>query len=254
MKISANTKKLMKNFMSINRTIVIDPTPEGQDFSYFKVLTADKTVMAVAKIPEIFKHQVILVDFHRFFNVMSSFDDPEVDFGEHAVIISEGSQSVRINYGLMKSAVVKDSYTDRNALPMNDVLVRAVLTEAQIGMITKISDQLGNRHIIFSDSDPSQHKSKLVLTTVSPEMGDNVSDVFSLELDNYDTKVHNFRMVLNRDLLRAVPGSYLFEISKNKVAMTLDDPDQYLVYYMVLTSGAGNKYTMNNDDNNNSEE
>ena len=82
MKLSNKTLAILKNFATINQSIVIKPGKKLQTISNVK------DSFAKAEIEEDFQGDVSIYDLNEFLGVVGLFEDPEFDFGNKSVTVS----------------------------------------------------------------------------------------------------------------------------------------------------------------------
>ena len=87
MHISRETLSILKNFRDLNSNILISPG------NVVKTLTGAKNVMAEATVSEQFPVEFGIWDLTSFLGTVSLFDDPDFDFHEKFVTISNGGKS-----------------------------------------------------------------------------------------------------------------------------------------------------------------
>ena len=92
MKLSKRTQAILKNFAGINQSIVIKPGKKLQTISNVK------DVFAKADIEETFEQQVAIYDVNEFLGVLSLFEDPDLEFTERSVKITQGKASQTYYY------------------------------------------------------------------------------------------------------------------------------------------------------------
>ena len=91
MKISKRTLGILKNFATINQSIVIS---EGNTI---ETISNVKDIYAKATVDETFDKEFAIYDLNEFLGTVSLFDlDCDFEFGEDAVIVKDGSGVVRV--------------------------------------------------------------------------------------------------------------------------------------------------------------
>lgn len=101
MKLSQDTITVLKNFATINKSIMIDP---GNALS--TTLEFHQSVMAYAEVSETFDTSFPIFDLHQFLNIFAMFEDPDLRMVEgRKAIISEGKSVV--NYTFAESHMIK---------------------------------------------------------------------------------------------------------------------------------------------------
>ena len=94
MKLSEQTVSILKNFSTINQNLVIK---EGSEIS---TMSAMKNIVSKAKVEETFPVEFAIYDLNEFLSAMSLFTNPDLDFDENFVLITEaGSNSKSLNIG-----------------------------------------------------------------------------------------------------------------------------------------------------------
>ena len=84
MQVSNETIEVLKNFAGINPNIVISP---GQKL---KTISEAKNIMAEADITEDFPQEFGIYDLNEFLSVLSLVDNPQLDFDENFVKVTNG--------------------------------------------------------------------------------------------------------------------------------------------------------------------
>ena len=114
MKLTESTIDLLKNFSSINQSIVFNP---GKKFS---TVSALKTVFATAEITEDFGQKFAIYDLPRFIQTLGLFNDPELDLQEKYVRIRDEGKT-RTDYYYTDSSMVVSPPEKGITLPDADV-------------------------------------------------------------------------------------------------------------------------------------
>ena len=92
MKLSKQTIEILKNFSSINMSVVLKPG------SKIRTVSPQKTILAQAIVSETFPKECAIYDLNMFINTAAMFEDPEFSFGETAVEIKNGPAFGRVPY------------------------------------------------------------------------------------------------------------------------------------------------------------
>lgn len=92
MKISQETIDALKNLATINESIVIREGNTQKSVALAKNILA--TITTIDKFPKSFG----IYDLSEFLNVLSSMEDPDIEFGEKSAKITSGSMSTRFVY------------------------------------------------------------------------------------------------------------------------------------------------------------
>lgn len=127
MKLSKRTQAILKNFASINQSIVIKPGKIIQTISNVK------DVFAKAEIEEEFPSEVAIYDVNEFLGVLSLFEDPELSFGDRSVTIAQGKASQTYYYA--DPSVI--SQPPEKGVTLPSVEVQGKLSREQIQTLIK---------------------------------------------------------------------------------------------------------------------
>tara|TARA_Y100001970_G_C14234681_1_gene861020 strand:- start:521 stop:1195 length:675 start_codon:yes stop_codon:yes gene_type:complete len=92
MKLSEYTVSVLKNFSSINPSVLFQP---GQ---VIKTVSPQKTVMASAAVEENFPVEGAVYDLPRFLGVLSLFEEPDLIFHDNLVEVREGRKAINYTF------------------------------------------------------------------------------------------------------------------------------------------------------------
>lgn len=212
MKLSKDTVNLLKNFAGINSNLLLKA---GNKVS---TISGAKNVMSDTVVAETFPADFGIYDLNEFLGAMSLFEDPDLDFSQKYVTISEGGNSIRY---FAADASVLTAPTKAITFPEADI--EFTLTSAMLHMIQKTASVLraGDLSIVGDGS------------TITAVVGDkkNASG------NSYNTVVgttdKSFKVNIKVENLKMLPGDYTVSISSKKISRfqaTTGD----LVYYVAV--------------------
>lgn len=92
MKLSKKTLAILKNFATINQSIVVKPGNKIETISNVK------DIFAGVEIDEVFEKGFAIYDLNEFLGVVSLFEDPDFDFDADYVTISQGKMKQKYYY------------------------------------------------------------------------------------------------------------------------------------------------------------
>ena len=127
MKLSKRTQAILKNFAGINQSIVIKP---GNNL---ETISNVKDIFAKAVIEETFDQTVSIYDVNEFLGVVSLFEDPELEFGDKSVTITQGK--MKQTYYYADPTVI--TQPPENGVTLPSVEVNAKLSREQLQSIIK---------------------------------------------------------------------------------------------------------------------
>ena len=127
MKLSQETVALLKNFSSINQSILI------RSGKQLRSMSAMKNILVEAEIVEEFSRDVAIYDLNQFLNCLSLVNNADVNLEEHAIVITDGTNSIEYRYS--DPSVINAPPEKELKLPSEDVCV--VLTEDHLDTVKK---------------------------------------------------------------------------------------------------------------------
>jgi hypothetical protein len=133
MQFDDRTLLILKNFNTINQSILIKPG------NFITTMSANKSMLATAKVTESFEKQFAIYDLSRFLGVFSLFDKPELVINEKFATIKSGSKRVNYTFADPETIPVPKS----SSIDLEDVVVEFEMTAAMLKDIKKASDILG---------------------------------------------------------------------------------------------------------------
>ena len=92
MKLTPDTLALLKNFSAINQSILIRAGKQLRSMSVMK------NILVEASITEEFTRDVAIYDLNQFLNCLSLIEGAEVNLEEHAIVITNGTDSIEYRY------------------------------------------------------------------------------------------------------------------------------------------------------------
>ena len=127
MQLSERTIEILKNFATINPSIVIQ---QGQ---VIRVTSPSKTILSHALVEEDFPNKFGIYDLPRFLGTLSLFTKPDLYFTDHYVAIKSGTQQSKFFYCEPELIMTPPD----NEIPVNNVIAEFTLTEHDLAAIMK---------------------------------------------------------------------------------------------------------------------
>jgi len=214
MKLSETTVNLLKNFSSINQSILFK---EGNKLRSISVM---KNILAEATIEESFPKDFGIYDLNQFLNGLSLHASPELDFKSNDfVMIREGK--MRSKYFFADPTVIVAPPEKAISLPTEDVCF--VLTSQQLEKLKKAAS-------IYQLPDISAVGEAGVIKLVARDKKNDTSNDFSIIVGETDQEfVFNFK----EDNLKIVPGSYDVVVSQ-KLLSKFTNQNIDVTYFIAL--------------------
>jgi len=199
MNIDAQTLVVLKNFSTINPSLVFKPG------NVIKTVSGNKTVMAKATVPTSFPKECGIYNLNRFISALSLFDKADLGFEKDWVSIGDGKRSSKYVYAALE--------TIKNSPPEKDIVLPSIeasftLTNDALSAVQKAAGifDLDEYHVVGAEG-------KLLLqanTSKNP-----TGDVFTVELGDTDK---TFKAIFLSTNISFIPGDYEVSISSKGIA------------------------------------
>jgi len=218
MKLSESTLSLLKNFSTINQSILFKKGTKLRTISVMKNILAEATVSE--ELPKDFG----IYDLGQFLNGLSLHNSPELDFQEdNYVVIREGRS--RSKYFFADPQVIVTPPEKEMTLPSEDVSFE--LSTDQLDKLLKAAAiyQLPDLAVVGGDG---------VVKIVVRDKKNDTSNDFSIvvgETSNYFCK--NFSFNFKVENIKILPGNYEVVVSQ-KLLSRFKSKNQDLTYFIAL--------------------
>ena len=209
MKIDNDTINVLKNFSNINPSIVIK---EG---NILETISSSKTIKAKSKVSTNFPHRFAIYNLGKFISTLSLFDNPDVEFGENALTVSDGNKSTQLTYS-DESTIIKVPEKDIK-LPSIDVSVN--ITNDNLKDVEKALGVLAVPEIIVTGNN-----NKVYLQAADSK--NPTGDFYSVEIGTTDKK---FKAIFKSENIKVLPGDYIVEICAKGISKFYNDTVEYFI-------------------------
>jgi hypothetical protein len=217
MKFSPETLNILKNFANINQSILFKPGNK------LRTMSPQKTVMAVANVPDTFPRQAGIYDLRKLLTSHAIHKDPEVEFLEDRITFIEGRASAKRAYS-DPSMIITPPENDVK-LPSVDVTVELSAEDLSQMMKAVAAYQLPEIAFIGENG----RCSICALDSSNP-----TSDTFSIELGETDD---TFRLVIKTENLQIIPQAYRISLSSKGISKFESDT---VTYYIAIETTKSN--------------
>jgi len=212
MKLSKETVALFKNFAGINSNLLLKA---GNKLA---TISAQKNVMSDATVSETFPDFAIY-DLNEFFGAMSLFEDPELDFQEKYVSISQGSMKIKF-FAADASVLV----APQKAITFPEAEINFNITADKLQMIQKTAS-------VLCAADVSVVGDGSKITAVVGDKKNATGNSFSEPVGTTDK---SFKVNLKVENLKMLPGDYSVSVSSKKISRFKSSTNGDLVYYVAV--------------------
>lgn len=212
MKISKSTINILKNFAGIKSSILLEAG------SVIKTKTLQNTLMVTATIEETLPLDFAVYDLNEFLNVIGLFQDPDLEFSDSYVKITQDKNSIKY-YAADRGLIEKDHPTKQVNFPEPDISFD--LTADILSQIKKISSTINAPDLSFIGVDG-------VLKFVVSDKKNPTSNAFEYIIGETDK---TFNIDYKVDMMKLLNLNYTIYISAKRISKFVSS-DNSVVYYV----------------------
>ena len=213
MKISSETKAILKNFATINSGIKVDSGNQ------LKTISNMKNILAVATIPETFDKSFSIYNLVEFLGATSLMENPDFNFNEASLAIADADTSLTYFYaseGMVTSP--------EKMITMPDAEISIDLTSTLLTELQKAASVLGvNDLVLTSDGTKIEmqvtDKKNTTSNTFSRTVGEGNGATFTMNF-----KIEN---------LKVLDGNYTVSVSSKGIS-NFKNKDVDIEYFIAL--------------------
>ena len=216
MKISRATFDILKNFSTINGSILVK---EGNVLS---TISTSKNILAQATVSETFENEFGIYDLGEFLRVAGdeSFVGAEYEFGGDSVNLSKDRANCRYWYADTSTIVAPSKKMN---MPNTDISFELSLED--FGTVSNMSNVLGKPDLALRSNGSGQ------IHLIVLDKKDPTSNTFDLEVGNgTDNK---FDMYFRTENLKMLRGNYTVNVSAQGISH-FSNNDIELEYWIAL--------------------
>ena len=201
MKLSNDTRDVLKNFSTINQNLLV------KNGNVIGTMSAMKNIVSKATIPDTFDREFAIYDLNEFLSALSLFKDPTMSFDEKSVILNEEGGGSKLTYMFSDPSIVTAPKTE---ITMPSVDVEFTFTQDTFNQILKASAVLGVPDVVLKGTAGGT-----IDLTVTDRKNDTSND-FSITVgENSPTDFTYFFKVEN---LKLLSGDYKVEVSQKGIS------------------------------------
>lgn len=214
MKLSKEAIAILKNYSLISPNILLN---KG---SVLKTRSVQNTIHASITVPDVFPTEFGIYDLNEFLGVLSLFPNPDLEFSEKFVRISEGETS--ITYFSADESVLS---VPTKVINFPEADIEFKLSSEILSMINKTAGVLRAPDVAFVGSEG---KLKLMVSDKKVE----TSNSFEVNIGTTDLDFHiNFKV----EMFKFIQADYTVAISSKRISRFTSDSSD-LVYYVGVES------------------
>ena len=198
MKLNDQTVSILKNFSTINQNLVIK---EGSEIA---TMSAMKNIVAKATVEENFPVEFAIYDLNEFLSALSLFTNPDLDFQENYVVITEaGSKGKSLKYWYSEPSVVT---TPSKEVTMPSSEVKFPLQSNVLSEVQKAAAVIGAPDMVLEEDE----------LRVTDKKNDTANS-YSTPLDT-EANGANYKFWFKVENLKLLPGCYDVEVSSKRIS------------------------------------
>jgi hypothetical protein len=212
MQLSKETLAVLKNFASINDNILLKPG------SKLATISAQKNIMASMTVGESFEQEFGIYNLNEFLGALSLFGEPELEFNDKFVLLSEGRNSIKF-FAADPSVLVVP--TKEINFPSADV--EFTLSQEDLNVVLRTASILRAPDVAIDGN--GSRLSVIVSDKKNETSNKSVIDIGETE--------GNFRVNLKVENLKLIPGEYNVSLSSKRISR-FSSTSSDLVYYVAI--------------------
>ena len=213
MKFSNETMTVLKSFTTINKSILLK---EG---SVIKTITPEKTLIAIADIPDVIPSDACVYDLSRFLSILSLYNDPDVEFFDKYFIISEGKRRTKYVYADLSMI---------HTPPEKDITIPSADVEVSVTADTLSSVLKAAGVLQFSEIAFVGESGKCYLKAI--DSTNEGADDFGVEIGETDDE---FKIIIKTDNLKLMPLDYEVTLCSKGIS---EFKGEGVTYYVAIDS------------------
>ena len=198
MKLSDTTVAVLKNYSTINQNLMI---MAGSNLS---TMSAMKNIVASADVQETFEKDVAIYDLNEFLAMLSLFNNPELDFQDNYLVMSEEGSRKSSTFWYSDPSVVT-TLTKDIAMPNPDITFS--LSSEELSDVTKAAAVIGAPDMVLDSSG----------LKVTDKKNDTANDYF-LPLVQKGSEVVDYKFWFKVENLKILPGTYDVSVSSKNIS------------------------------------
>ena len=210
--ITKPTIEVLKNFCSINKSIVIKP---GNQIA---TLSINKNILAIADVEEKFDSQISIYDLGVFLGGLSLFDQPKIDTTEkNYLTVSDTHGRTKTRFFYADPDIITQPPEKEIQLPTVDV---------NFSLEAGVLNQLQRAASVYQLPDLCLFSADGVMQLSVTDKKNDSSNSYSVEVGESTSE---FCYCFKVENLKLLPGTYQVSVSKHNVASFKGDGIKYFI-------------------------
>ncbi|NWJ77111.1 hypothetical protein HX865_01175 [Marine Group I thaumarchaeote] len=200
MKVSERTTNLLKNYANINQSL------EFRAGKVLRTVSPLNTILASVEIEEDFPQTFPIYELGRFLGTLDLFNNPELDFTDNGVSITDDNHEATYRYCGSSSMFQTPPEKD---ITFPDAEINFELSQDQFRKTINAANTLGLPEVIVEGNGSD-------IQLVVSDTGNVSSDIFSTKVGATDK---TFRMIFKTENLNKImEGAYNVSLSSKRIS------------------------------------
>lgn len=209
MEFNSEVIQILKNFSSINQSIVFKPG------NVLSTISPAKTIMAKAKIKQEIPSTFAIYELSRFLGTLSMFENPTIDICDTNMLIKEGKR--KINYTFTEPSLIISPPDKDIVFPEAEVVFN--ITQNDLAEVTKALSILSLPEFAVTGDGKSVYVQAI-------DSKYHRMDFYSIEVGETNDI---FRMIISAENLKVIPDNYQVKISSKGLSHFKSDTIDYYI-------------------------
>ena len=210
MKFDTKTTTVLKNFSSINPSLLF------REGNVLKTISPTKTIMAKATVGVNFDRKFAIYNLGKFLGTLSFYEDPDVVLNDKNLVITDGNgSSTTLSYA--SEDTIKTAPEKELVLPSVDATFK--ITSQSLLKIMKMTSNLGVPEVAIVGDGTN-------LTVVALDSKNPGSESHTERVGTTDKK---FRAIFKTENIKLLPGDYEVEVSSGGISHFKGDGVDYWI-------------------------
>ncbi len=204
--LSNETIEILKNFSTINPTLLVRPG------NVLKTIAPKRNILASAKIKEEFPSEFAIGDLTKFIMILSSYSNPELEFEEKHISINEKNFKTRFLYGGNASV----THPPSKDVTFPNIEATFTVSNEALTKILRLSSGLHLPNIVLTGRNGKSYFSG---TDVSQDISDNTEYEVGISDTDYKAvfELENMKVIARDYDVKVTSGMAHFKSTKDDV-------------------------------------
>lgn len=208
--LDARTIQALKNFATINPSILITPGKE------LRTISPLKNIFGKAKLNQEFETEFAIYDLSRFISVLSLFESPELNIDDKFMTISSGDKSLKYAFADASNITVP---------PSKDIVLPSIDVEVEITN-TVLNDVIRALAVLRLPEIAITGDGKNIYIKALDSSG-KTNDCYDIQLPGSTKNI--FTMIFKAENIKILPGDYTVRLSAQGIAHFSNDDAEYFI-------------------------